>query len=166
MQLAFFKIPASGPEPAVEELNRFLRTHRVLSAQRELVREDGGTAAWAVCVEYLAGTAPAGGASPNGVGARPAKIDYREVLSGEDFAVFSRLRDLRKRVADREGLPVYAVFSNEQLAAMVTDKADSLAAMAKIEGVGAGRVEKYGAEFLAEMKRPGAEEPAREEATA
>lgn len=52
MQFGFFRIPLAAPEPHAEELNRFLRTQRVLSVHRELVQESG-SAYWAVCVEYL-----------------------------------------------------------------------------------------------------------------
>ena len=40
MQMQFFQIPAVGGEGMVEEVNRFLRTHRVLRVQRELVLRD------------------------------------------------------------------------------------------------------------------------------
>ena len=42
--------------------------------------------------------------------------DYKQVLKPEEFEVFSRLREWRKGVAEKEGVPVYVVFSNEQLA--------------------------------------------------
>ena len=48
------------------------------------------------------------------------KIDYKEVLNEVDFAVFARLRDLRKVISDKEAIPAYSIFTNEQLAAMVT----------------------------------------------
>ena len=96
----------------------------------------------------------AGGGTGGRADGKP-KVDYKEVLSEADFAVFSRLRVLRKEVAEREGLPVYAVFTNEQMAAMVTGRADSLAALGKIDGIGAARVEKYGAAFLAALQQTG-----------
>ncbi len=80
------------------------------------------------------------------------KVDYKEVLSAEDFAVFSKLRDLRKALAEKEAIPAYSIFTNEQLAAMVTGKVESQAALAKIEGIGAARIEKYGAAFLTVLK--------------
>lgn len=148
MQLKFFRIPAADPASFGEELNAFLRGHRILSVQRQLVPERDG-AYWAVCVEYLA-AAGGGGAPPNGGG--KAKIDYREKLSAEDFAVFSALRDVRKELAERDGVPVYAVFTNEQIAEMVTTQANSLAALRKIDGVGDSRIEKYGERFVAALQ--------------
>jgi hypothetical protein len=41
-------------------------------------------------------------------------VDYREVLKPEEFEVFSRLREWRKAVAEKEGIPVYAVLTNGQ----------------------------------------------------
>lgn len=171
MELRFFSIPARDPGVFGEELNRFLRGHRVLVVQRELVREDGGGAYWAVCVEYLPAAVDDGknGGSTSG---KP-KVDYREVLNEADFAVFSRLRELRKQVAEREAVPVYAVFTNEQMAAMVTGRVDSLAALGKIEGIGEARVQKYGAAFLTLLKeaaknggqvKPAAPDPGKESA--
>ena len=40
MQLMMFAVPALNPGGAVEEMNRFLRSHRVLSVDRQLVGDD------------------------------------------------------------------------------------------------------------------------------
>ena len=45
----------------------------------------------------------------------------------------------RKHLAQRDGVPLYAVCSNEQLAALVTHRISSLGEMAAIEGMGAAR---------------------------
>ena len=60
------------------------------------------------------------------------RIDYRELLDDHDFAIFSRLRDLRNRLAKNEGLAPYLVFNNEQLAKMVQGKVTSKAALLAI----------------------------------
>ncbi len=152
MQLKFFRIPTGDSGEFADELNAFLRAHRILMVHRELVTAPGG-AWWAICVEYLpAGTS---GAGSSGNGTSKGKIDYRDKLSAEDFAVFSALRDLRKELAERDGVPVYAVFTNEQIAEMVTTKANSLAALRKIDGVGDARIEKYGERFVTALQ-PGA----------
>ena len=95
-------------------MNAFLRGHRVLAVKKEFV-PDGENSFWTFCVEYLEGT-PAGGAAPGG---KLPKVDYKEVLKPAEFEVFSRLREWRKGVAEKEGVPVYVVLSNEQLAQMV-----------------------------------------------
>ncbi len=70
------------------------------------------------------------------------------MLNEQDFALFAKLRDLRKTLAEQEGVPAYALFTNEQLARMVQQRVTSKAALAEIEGVGASRLEKYGDAFL------------------
>lgn len=74
---------------------------------------------WCLAVEFLdaAGpTASGGGGGDNGQ--RKNRIDYKETLPPAEFARFSKLRELRKQIAEAEGLLVYAVFTNEQLAAI------------------------------------------------
>lgn len=145
--MRFFSVSAREPEGAAEELNQFLAAHRVLSVVRQLVA-DGAASFWAVCVSYLdrAGGAPLG---------KKGKVDYREVLPEEQFAAFVRLRDLRKQIAESEGVPAYALFTNEQLAAMVQRGVRTPQELAGIDGVGPSRVEKYGPVFL-EVLRAGA----------
>ena len=148
MQLKFFRIPTGDPGGFAEELNAFLRGHRILTVHRELVTESGG-AWWAFCVEYLPLAVASAGTTANGTG--KGKIDYREKLSPDDFALFSTLREIRKELAERDGVPVYAVFTNEQIAGMVTTRANSLAMLRKIDGVGDSRIEKYGERFVAAL---------------
>ncbi|MBN8456031.1 HRDC domain-containing protein [Accumulibacter sp.] len=74
-------------------------------------------------------------------------------LSEVDFAVFAKLRELLKSLAEAEGVPPYAVFTNEHLASMVRGKLRTLDALGRIEGVGPGRVDRYGARFLALLEQ-------------
>ena len=147
MAFEFIQIPANGQGSAKEELNKLLRNGRIASVKKEFV-SNGEDSFWAFCIEFLDGTL---GVVDRGRGTSGPKIDYKEVLSEADFAVFARLRDLRKAVSDKEAIPAYSIFTNEQLAAMVTGKVDSLTAMGTIPGVGAARLEKYGAAFLASL---------------
>lgn len=144
MKYEFFAIPALSPEKAQEELNRFMAAHRVAGVEKMFVPE-GQNSFWSICVGYVEhGVTPA---APKG------KIDYREVLDEKAFAVFARLRTLRKSLSEKEGVPAYALFTNEQLAAMVRDKVDSLAQLGRIDGVGKARIEKYGNAFLTVLKQ-------------
>jgi len=127
-------------EEESQELNRFLATNRVLVVERHFV-SDGSSSAWAICVSYLDRSG------------RPApelgkRVDYREVLSESDFAIYAKLRSLRKSMAEKDGLPAYTLFTNEQLAAMVQQRVTSLRALEEIQGIGPARVKKYGAAFL------------------
>jgi hypothetical protein len=104
MAYYFAIVPARSPEIAQAELNTFLRGHRVLTVDRRWV-ELGENSYWAICVDYLE---PGGaGAGPQPKNGARGKIDYRERLSPEDFAVFARLRQLRKEIAQAAAVPVY-----------------------------------------------------------
>ena len=45
-------------------------------------------------------------------------------------------------------MPVYTIFTNEQLAQMVQARATTKAALEQVAGVGDARIEKYGARML------------------
>ena len=59
----------------------------------------------------------------------------------EEFDVFSQLRQLRKEMAEAEAVPVYALFTNEQLAQMVQRRCRTKSELLGIEGVGEAKVE-------------------------
>jgi superfamily II DNA helicase RecQ len=153
MQLRFFTIPVHDGGERADELNRFLAGHRILAVDRSFV-QDGANSAWSLCVSFDAADAAAG--RPPFGGRRGPKTDYREVLSEQDFAVFARLRALRKELAEAEGVPAYALFTNEQLAEMVQRQVRTRAALLEIPGVGEARVEKYAERFLEALGKPAA----------
>jgi superfamily II DNA helicase RecQ len=144
MQLAFFSIPARGDSGLQEDLNRFLRSHRVLTVHREFVPL-GENSFWALAVEYMLGAAPA--ESTSGRSTKP-RVDYKEVLSTEDFALFAKLRDWRKTKAGEEGIPVYAVLTNDQLAAVATKRPKSTAQLREVDGLGEAKSTKYSEDVL------------------
>lgn len=146
MQMAFYSIPARGDAGMQEDLNRFLRSHRVLTVHREFVAQ-GDNSFWALAVEYLEGAAASSAASGDGRGGKQ-RVDYREVLSPEDFALFAKLRDWRKATAEQEGIPVYAVLTNEQLAAIATKRPESISQLREVDGLGEAKAGKYGEAVL------------------
>lgn len=141
MQFAFFNVPVRFPEDATDELNQFLKTHRVANIEKEF-HADGQNAFWSFCVTWSEDV------KPKTVPTTAPKVDYREILDDQQFQVFSQLREVRKQLAEKEGVPVYAVASNEQLADMVRNKADSQTALGKIKGFGKSKVDRYSAAFL------------------
>ena len=144
MQIRFFAIPALDPGAAEAELNAVLAAGRVSGLERQLVAA-GAASFWAVAVTLVEGPGPL----PAGLKAGGARrVDYREILPEADFAVFAQLRALRKSVAEAEAVPPYAVFTTEQLAAMVRERVTGADALSRIDGVGPARVARYGAAFL------------------
>ena len=145
MQYRVFAIPATGSPDLEEDLNHFLRSHKIIAVQKSIETIDGATR-WCFCVEYLDGALPAERGKFGRRGGE--RIDYKEVLSEADFACFTRLRDLRKQLAAADAIPVYTVCTNEQLAAMATKRPESSAQLKEIEGLGEAKAAKYGEAFL------------------
>ena len=115
MGLRFFVVSAMNPEAAEQELNGFIASHKVVSIERKLI-DQGVNSFWAICVDYLDRT-PNDGISRSNVARN--RVDYKAILPPEEFAVYSQLREMRKELAQTEAVPVYALFTNEQLAQMV-----------------------------------------------
>lgn len=141
MKYAIFTIPALHPAESMAELNRFLATHKTATVEKEFFSV-GQSAYWSFIVCYL------DNADMQATTNRKNTIDYREVLSKEEFSRFTRLRELRNKLAKEEGKPAYAVFTNEQLAKMVDCQVKSLAGLQEIDGVGEARLEQYASHFL------------------
>jgi superfamily II DNA helicase RecQ len=143
MKHKFFQVPVCDSLAAENELNAFVAQHRIIHVDKHFVA-DAGNSFWSVCVTWL----DSEGALTDSMGKRKQKIDYKEVLNETDFLIYARLRDLRKVIAEREGTPVYNIFTNEQLAAMVQQQILTKSALLAVEGIGQTRVEKYGNDFL------------------
>ena len=62
--------------------------------------------------------------------------------------VFQRLRTLRKRLADAQGVPAYIVFSDQVLWDMVELRPSTPAQLLAVSGVGPAKLERYGEDFL------------------
>ena len=141
MRFRLFQYPLPA-DPELADLNAFLAGRKVATVSHHVAAQAGG-AVLVFVVETVGNT----GASATATAATP-KIDYREQLTEDEFGLFSALRLERRRVAESEGIPVYAVFSNAQLAEMVRRRVMTTAAIGEIDGVGKARVEKYAEGFL------------------
>lgn len=70
-----------------------------------------------------------------------------QASTGLDQNLFGQLKDLRKKVAKKYGIPPYTVFMDPSLEDMTVQYPVSLDEIAKIYGVGEGKAKKYGKEF-------------------
>jgi len=149
LQYRFFTIPIKDPRPAAEEMNQFLRSVQAIVTHREFL-QNGENSCWLMAVEYQTGEGeyrPPKSAMPV-----KRKIDYKEVLSPEDFTIYARLRDWRKETGEKEAVQLYNIFTNEQMATIVQDKIVTKNGLKKLSGVGEGRVDKYGDAVIAIIK--------------
>ncbi len=146
MQIQIFNIPLTDSGEGLSDMNRFLTGHKVLEVeQRFFQNEKGGC--WSFCVRYL----PAVNVSQT---ASKEKVDYKLVLSEADFALFSRLREIRKQIAIADAVPAYAVFTDEELAGIAklpikdVETEHALSLMMTVKGIGEKKLEKYGKQMV------------------
>ena len=144
MALRFFVVPVHDSGALEQELNVFLAGHKVVSIDRHLI-DEGNNSFWAICVDYLS---HAPGTPLRHSNVLRSRVDYKTILPAEEFVVFSRLRELRKELAQTEAVPVYALFTNEQLAQMVQRRCQSRSDLAQIDGVGDNKIDKYAERML------------------
>jgi len=142
MQIKTFKIPLGGGEME-EDLNRFLRGHRVLKVERAFCLEGSGYLA--VCVEYMEGKAD-GGADGKGT-----KRDYAKELSGEELQRFETFRKIRRDLATERKLPAYMIFTDADLAVLARQTELTVENIGDVPGIQKSRLTDYGAHFITQQ---------------
>ncbi len=70
-----------------------------------------------------------------------------------DEELFAMLKDLRRKVAKQAGLAPYVIFQDPSLEDMSIQYPITMEEMQTISGVGVGKAQKYGAEFIELIKR-------------
>jgi len=143
MKFQVFSVPVLQPDDGLDKLNKFITQNRVCSVDKEFL-SNGADSCWAFCVKYLDDQGPLNAKNT----AVAKRIDYKEVLSEADFQLYARLREWRKTVAEREATPAYNVFTNEQLATIVTQRISNKTQLKGVDGIGQSRLEKYADEVL------------------
>jgi len=139
-QYASFFVSPFGEKSVTDELNAFLRSHRIINIEKRLIDGERGTG-WVFIIEYSSEDKKNSSNSSQ-------RIDYRETLNADEYIIFDKLRNLRKELAEKAGIPVYAVFTNDQLAAMVKKPPKNVKDLLGITGVGESRIKQYGEAFV------------------
>jgi len=70
-------------------------------------------------------------------------------LSATDATLLEALKELRRTLAKGRGVPAYVIFADRSLADMALNRPGSEAEFANVHGVGAAKLEKFSAAFLA-----------------
>ncbi|WP_025132216.1 DNA helicase RecQ [Pseudomonas sp. PH1b] len=81
-----------------------------------------------------------------------------QLVRGEEREQWEALRALRRKLAEEHGVPPYVIFPDSTLLEMLRSQPGSMAEMAEVSGVGARKLERYGAAFL-EVLGGGVEAP-------
>jgi ATP-dependent DNA helicase RecQ len=80
------------------------------------------------------------------------KVEEQQA-AGHDEVLFAQLKDLRKQVAKQKNLPPYVLFQDPSLKEMATTFPTSLHELTHVSGVGQGKAQKFGAPFVALIKK-------------
>ncbi|TWT20119.1 DNA helicase RecQ [Luteimonas marina] len=73
-------------------------------------------------------------------------------LAPADLPLFEALREMRARLAREQNVPAYVVFHDSTLRAIARDRPDDRDALARVEGIGAAKLERY-ADVVLEVLR-------------
>ena len=65
-----------------------------------------------------------------------------------ESGLFQVLKDLRYRLAQKEGVPPFVIFSNASLTDMAARRPRSVAEFLRVSGVGEVKARKYASDFL------------------
>ncbi len=139
MELQFFTIPVKAVSDYNDELNRFLRSKKIVHIDKQLLTIEGW-GYWCLCITYL---------EPSVVDKAPkGKVDYMKTLSPEIFSVFSVLRKIRKAMAEEEKVSAFLIFTDAELASIASLEELTVETIKKIPGIGSGKIDKYGLRLL------------------
>ncbi len=76
-----------------------------------------------------------------------------QAAGGLDQNLFNQLKELRKKVAKKHGIPPYTVFMDPSLEDMTVQYPITIEEMGKIYGVGDGKAKKFGKDFVDFIKQ-------------
>lgn len=144
MQIKLFTIPVGDSGTALAEMNAFLRGNKILEVENHFVGNDKG-AYWCFSVRYVERSYPEADKDAK-------KVDYKKVLDEATFEKFSKLREIRKKVAADEGISAFIIFTDEELAELAKLDEITEKAMLGIKGVGEKKVERFAKYFITQPK--------------
>jgi ATP-dependent DNA helicase RecQ len=79
----------------------------------------------------------------------PKRISAPQSGAAVDPVLFAQLKELRLKLAKRQGVPAFVVFSDATLREICAHKPTSLKAFSSISGVGSVKCQRYGKDFTA-----------------
>lgn len=133
MQYKSFIIPTEESIEAEETLNLFLRSHIIISVRSEFANLKN---CWTFLVEYLD--------KEKSITQTGKKKDYINLCTKEEFAVFTKIREWRKKLAAENNFPPYVILTDDQIYEIIKQKVTEKNKLGKIKGIGNEKIEKYG----------------------
>ncbi len=151
-----FTVPIPSDGVSEENLNRFLKSKRIIWVQHRLI-EHPKVPLYSFLIEYAEDetvAAPVRGTASSG--AKHSKNPSTEEVASsievkERRDAFWRMVQTRKEMAQRLDQSAYTIMTNAQLKSIALLDDVKLSDLKRVKGVGAATAEKYGAEILAAL---------------
>lgn len=140
MQIKLFTVPINDVESYNEDLNKFLRSHKIVEIEKHLL-QSGTTYSWCFCITYIGSEQMTRKEQKL---PKKVKIDYMKVLDKPIFDKFSKLREIRKKIAAQNAVSAYIVFTDAELAEIAKLEEITLKRLKMIKGIGDKKADKYG----------------------
>lgn len=141
MQIKIFTVPITDNGSAVQELNTFLKNHKVIECIQEFANSSNGSN-WCFCVKYIEQQ------NSNINAEQKNRKDYKQELDDVTFQAFTLLRDVRKSIAAEDKVPAYAVCTDAELSMMAKLPELTKTGMLSVKGFGEKKFEKYGTRII------------------
>jgi superfamily II DNA helicase RecQ len=138
MQFKKFIVSVQDNGAEEEELNKFLRSHRVLKVDSCFVPNDGY---WAFLVNYQEGDPTYASPVSRSNTEKPAP---EKELTPEQHLRYQKFVEVRLALSKQERVRAFMVFTNAELIKIAKMEAPTVAQIAAIHGVGTERAAKYG----------------------
>lgn len=84
--------------------------------------------------------------------AGPDAASPTATLTSEQRRLYEAIRRWRYETAQRDGVPPYVVLTNRNLADLVRERPDGIAALRRVRGIGQAKVERHGEALLALLR--------------
>lgn len=133
MQIKIFQLSSSNAKYSEDELNKFLRSHRILRVEHHFVERD---CSWALLVEYQDEQPDA--VSP--VAKRRNKKDVTEGMSDELRQRYEHLRKIRTQLSMQRSVPAYVIFTNDELVLLAHEPELNEDTVKRIRGIAPSRL--------------------------
>ena len=143
MQYRKFVVPLADEGAMEDELNRFLRGHRILKVEHHFLEDERQ---WVFLVSYLDGEQKS--TSPPLRRSELTRFDPEKELDKEQLARYHRYAEARLDLARKYAVKAFVVFTNRELGELSKMDSLSVEALRKVDGIGEGRINQYGLEFL------------------
>ena len=155
IQIKFFSVPVGYESDVEHEMNQFLRHHKIVKIRKEFVCQPDNIC-WCYAVEYLSGSDSQKGDKAADEKKKKKdekpKIDYAEVLSPDDFAIYAEMRTWRKELSEKKGVYAFTILTNAQMAQIAEKKIHTLEDLEKVSGIGEQKINEYGEVIVDLMK--------------